>query len=101
LWRRFRFGAFGDQHIDRRALVPVAIERARARGVDVSHVVVIGDTPLDVDCAHAHGARAVAVATGEYSRDDLAATGAEIVTDTLESLHPITNALAALCAVSS
>jgi phosphoglycolate phosphatase-like HAD superfamily hydrolase len=100
LWRRFRFGAFGDEHTDRRALVPVAMARARALGIDASHVVVIGDTPLDVDCAHAHGARAVAVATGEYSLDDLAATGAEIVVDTRETLHPITERLAALCAVS-
>lgn len=97
LWRRFRFGAFGDEHTDRRALVPVAVERARAVGIDASHVVVIGDTPLDVDCAHAHGARAVAVATGEYSLDDLAATGADIVVDTLETLHPITERLTALC----
>lgn len=100
LWRRFRFGAFGDVHIDRRALVPVAIERAREAGFRASDVVVIGDTPLDVDCAHAHGARAVAVATGEYSRQALAATGAEIVVDTLESLHPITAHLAALCAIA-
>lgn len=100
LWRRFRFGAFGDEHTDRRALVPVAVERARARGIDAAHVVVIGDTPLDVDCAHAHGARAVAVATGEYSHDELVATGAEIVVDTLEALHPITERLAALCAVT-
>lgn len=99
LWRRFRFGAFGDEHTDRRALVPVAVQRARACGIDASHIVVIGDTPLDVDCAHAHGARAVAVATGEYSLDDLAATGAEIVVDSLEALHPITERLAALCAV--
>lgn len=99
LWRRFRFGAFGDEHTDRRALVPVAVQRARACGIDASHIVVIGDTPLDVDCAHAHGARAVAVSTGEYSLDDLAATGAEIVVDSLEALHPITERLAALCAV--
>jgi phosphoglycolate phosphatase len=100
LWRRFRFGAFGDEHVDRRALVPVAVERARACGIAAAHVVVIGDTPLDVDCAHAHGARAVAVATGDYSLDELAATGAEIVVDTLEALHPIAGRLAALCAVS-
>jgi phosphoglycolate phosphatase len=99
LWHRFRFGAFGDVHTDRRALVPVAVERARASGIEASHIVVIGDTPLDVDCAHAHGARAVAVATGEYSLDDLAATGAEIVVDTLETLHPIAGRLAALCTV--
>jgi phosphoglycolate phosphatase len=100
LWRRFRFGAFGDHHYDRRALVPVAVERARADGIEPSHVVVIGDTPLDVDCAHAYGAVAVAVATGDYSREQLAATGAEIVVDTLDTLHPIPASLAALCAAS-
>jgi len=100
LWRRFRFGAYGDRHTDRRALVPVAVDRARADGIEPTHVVVIGDTPLDVDCAHAHGATAVAVATGDYSREELAATGAEIVVDTLEALHPIPAALAALCAAS-
>lgn len=100
LWRRFRFGAFGDHHTDRRALVPVALDRARADGIEPTHVVVIGDTPLDVDCAHAHGATAVAVATGDYTREELAATGAEIVVDTLEALHPLSASLAALCAAS-
>jgi phosphoglycolate phosphatase len=61
LARRFAFGAFGDAHVDRRDLVPVARARARAHlGGDPhpSHrVVVIGDTPLDVDCAKAHGAQ--------------------------------------------
>ena len=100
LWRRFRFGAFGDHHVDRRALVPVAVDRARACGIEPAHVVVIGDTPLDVDCAHAHGAKAVAVATGDYSQATLVATGAEIVVETLEALEPIAATLAALCAVS-
>jgi phosphoglycolate phosphatase len=98
LWRRFRFGAFGDVHVNRRDLVPVALENARAAGIAARDVVVIGDTPLDVDCAHAHGARAIAVATGEYSREALAATGAELVVDTLEALNPITTHLTALCA---
>src|SRR5262245_3238957 len=64
LWRRFSFGAFGDDHVNRRDLVPVALERAREAGHGLqpaSRVVIIGDTPLDVDCAHAHGARAVGV----------------------------------------
>lgn len=99
LWRRFRFGAFGDAHVNRRDLVPVAIARARACGIESAHVIVVGDTPLDVDCAHAHGARAVAVATGNYSHADLVATGAEIVVDSLETLHPLAERLAALCAV--
>jgi phosphoglycolate phosphatase len=82
LWRYFRFGAFGDDAADRNALVPFAIARARAIGLPEipSHaVIVIGDTPADVACAHAAGATAVAVATGGSSVEELRATGAEHV----------------------
>ncbi len=82
LWTRFRFGAFGDGHVDRRDLVPVAIDAAAQAGEGIfapEQIVIIGDTPADVDCAHAHGARAVAVATGTYSVEQLRATGAEVV----------------------
>ena len=86
LWERFRFGAFGDDHADRRALVPVALEQAARAGCRVTRagrVVIIGDTPLDVDCALAHGARALGVATGPFGREDLAAAGAHHVVPTL------------------
>ncbi len=86
LWSRFPFGAFGDRHVDRRALVPVAIEAAVRAGhppVTPDRVVVIGDTPLDVDCAHAHGARALAVATGVFGIDALRDTGAALTVETL------------------
>lgn len=89
LWQRFRFGAFGDHHTDRRSLVPVAVDAAAAAGhprFAPGRIVVIGDTPLDVDCAHAYGARAVAVATGPYAHDALAATGAAITVHTLEEV---------------
>jgi phosphoglycolate phosphatase len=83
LWRYFRCGAFGEDHGDRDALVPVALGRARAAGlaahVDEARVVVIGDTPRDVRCAHAHGARCLGVATGEYSADALRSAGADVV----------------------
>jgi phosphoglycolate phosphatase-like HAD superfamily hydrolase len=89
LWREFAFGAFGDDHFDRRDLVPVALAHARGAGIDVSDpiVVVIGDTPLDVDCAHANGALAVGVSTGPYGRDALAAAGADLTVDTLTELN--------------
>lgn len=96
LWHRFAFGAFGDTHVDRRDLVPVALCRAHDLGMVPSRVVIVGDTPLDVDCAHAHGACAVAVATGDYGVDELEATGAEIVAPTLTALHPITTRLRAM-----
>jgi phosphoglycolate phosphatase len=84
---RFAFGAFGDEHINRRDLVPLALARARQAGFEVpsaERVVVIGDTPLDVDCAHAHGARAIGVATGQYSSDALREAGGDLVLETLD-----------------
>ena len=96
LWRRFSFGAFGDDHRDRRQLVPVAVEAAARAGrprVAPDRVVVIGDTPLDVDCAHANGARAVAVATGPFSVEALRATGADVVVENLSDWDGIWAAL--------
>jgi phosphoglycolate phosphatase len=86
LWSRFAFGAFGDEHVNRRDLVPVARAHAARAGaaVPVDRVVVIGDTPLDVDCARAHGAKSVGVATGPFARADLASADADLVIDTLE-----------------
>jgi phosphoglycolate phosphatase len=99
LWERFGFGAFGDDHVDRRALVPVALDRARRAGHATprpDRVVVIGDTPLDVDCAKAHGARAVAVATGPFDRAALAAAGADLVVDTFADAAAVTQWLFAI-----
>lgn len=82
LWRYFRCGAFGDDSADRNALVPFAVERARGCGLDgvsFDDVLVVGDTPHDVACAHAVGARPVAVATGGYSVEALRDTGAQVV----------------------
>ena len=64
------------------ALVPIAVERARRARVEVRRpgdVVVIGDTPLDVQCAAAAGARCVAVATGSYDEPALREAGAHDV----------------------
>jgi phosphoglycolate phosphatase len=86
LWEYFRCGAFGDDAADRNALVPFAVDRARACGLgdfDYASVVVIGDTPSDVACANAVGALPVAVATGTYSVAQLRKTGAPIVLEDL------------------
>jgi phosphoglycolate phosphatase-like HAD superfamily hydrolase len=78
LWRPFRFGAFADDATDRNLLVPIALQRARDAGHDPRHerVIVIGDTPLDVECAKAGGVRALGVATGSHSVDELRDAGA-------------------------
>ena len=91
LWRRFAFGAFGDEHTERRALVPVAVDAAWRQGHATfapDRIIVIGDTPLDVDCAHAYGARAIAVATGMYSMDVLRECNAALTVETLADVSP-------------
>lgn len=73
---RFRVNAFGSDAEHRPLLPAVAQRRAREMlGFDVrgDRVVIVGDTPADIACGREIGARAVAVATGRYSVDDLAA----------------------------
>ena len=65
-------GAFGSDHERRDALVPVAIARARAAARCAEPAVVVGDTPRDVACARAGGARCVAVTTGRHPAAELA-----------------------------
>ena len=84
----FRFGAFGDDSEDRRALPPVALDRAaRAHGRDFRPAapLVIGDTVHDVDCAVHSGMPVLAVATGRTSPERLEAAGATWVAPDLES----------------
>jgi phosphoglycolate phosphatase-like HAD superfamily hydrolase len=90
LWRYFTCGAFGGDAADRNALVPFALERARACGLpDIpdDDILVVGDTPHDVTCAHAAGATAVAVATGTSSVEELRAAGAQHVFEDLSDVQ--------------
>ena len=82
LWPFFVCGAYGDDAAERDELVPVAVRRARTAGAVVrspAHVVVIGDTPLDIRCATAAGARSIAVATGSFDVQTLDRKGATAV----------------------
>jgi phosphoglycolate phosphatase len=72
---RFPIGAFAVDGPDRRALPPVAMQRFaahRGEAIDPRRVLIIGDTPLDVDCARANGCRCLAVATGRHPHAELA-----------------------------
>jgi len=67
LWDVFHTGAFGDEHEDRARIAAAALERgSRILGTALrgDEALVIGDTPLDIRCARAIGAKALAVATG-------------------------------------
>lgn len=96
LWRYFPCGAFGDDAPDRNGLLPKAIAAIQSRGgpeVGPSQVVVVGDTPLDVACAVASGARSLAVATGGYDADALRASGADMVMEDLADTRQVLRAL--------
>ena len=96
LARFFALGAYGEDADTREALLPVARSRARELGWghdDPRRIVVIGDTPRDVAVARAHGARAVAVATGWSSHEELAACEPDALLADLGSLE---SALASL-----
>ncbi|MBA3831379.1 MAG: HAD hydrolase-like protein [Chthoniobacterales bacterium] len=75
IWDFFEFGAFADDHHDRNELGPFAQRRAREKhaiNFPAEAIDVIGDTPHDIACGKAIGARTIAVATGSFSRAQLA-----------------------------
>jgi len=76
IYDRFIDGAFGCDHHDRDQLGPIALNRlqqATGTPYDIADVIIIGDTPKDIRCAAAFGAKCLAVATGQYSVAELSA----------------------------
>jgi phosphoglycolate phosphatase len=77
----FPVAAWADDGPTRRDLPPVAMRRHReraGRSIDAADLVIIGDTPHDVDCARAHGCRCIGVGTGGFSQATLTECGADI-----------------------
>lgn len=87
LAHHFAFGAYGCDHADRNRLGPIALARAAAHAGQTfmaAETWIIGDTPKDIACAHAIGARCLAVATGHFSAAALESHGADRVVETLD-----------------
>src|SRR5271165_516455 len=86
LWDFFPIGAFADDSEVRNELGPHALRRARGHwGVDfpAERVWIVGDTPHDIFCARAFGARVLAVATGGSKLPELAAHNPDAVLEHL------------------
>lgn len=96
VWHFFEFGAFADDHQDRNRLGPFARARAREKhGLEfvADEIDVIGDTPRDIACGKAFGARTVAVATGTWSREKLAEHDPDFLIDNLSDVDGVIDTL--------
>ncbi|MGH9117435.1 MAG: HAD family hydrolase [Acidimicrobiales bacterium] len=95
-WLDLEIGAYGSDHVDRNRLVPLAIERAEAkhgRAFPPADVWVVGDTPRDMACAAAAGARCLLVATGGHPIDELEGLGADEVLPDLSEVDLVVGVL--------
>jgi phosphoglycolate phosphatase-like HAD superfamily hydrolase len=94
LWERFEGGGFGDNSAVRADLVRAGITELEAKfglASGTSEVIVLGDTPLDVEAAHLAGAKALGVGTGRFTPEELLASDAEFamadLSDTARALE--------------
>lgn len=93
---RFRVNAFGSDHEHRPELPAVAQRRAEAimgGPLTGDRMVIIGDTPADIECGRALGVRAIGVATGRYSVEELAAHKPAAVFETLSDTDAVLAAI--------
>lgn len=74
LWDEFELGAYGERYSDRDEIAAAAfraLRRKLGRSLQPQQVLIIGDTPRDIQCARAIGAKVLAVATGEFTTAEL------------------------------
>ncbi|HMU60429.1 MAG TPA: HAD hydrolase-like protein [Gemmatimonadales bacterium] len=93
---RFRVGAYGSDSSHRPDLPAIAAERAApifGRVPAGETVIIVGDTPADVTCGRAIGARAVAVATGSYAVSELREAGARAAFEDLSDTDTVLEAI--------
>src|SRR5438270_3281147 len=96
VWHFFEFGAFADDHQDRNQLGSFAQARAREKHgheFSAAEIDVIGDTPRDITCGKAFGARTIAVATGTCSREQLAEHQPDFLIDDLSDVDRVIDTL--------
>lgn len=89
LWEVFQTGAFADDHEDRDQIATVARERGNQllnRTLNGEDILVIGDTPRDIQCARAIRAKVLAVATGGSKMQELSQHRPDWL---VESLHGV------------
>lgn len=92
----FKSGGYGDDHPHRDDVARLALQNVRGhlnRHVEGHDTCVIGDTPADIRCARAINARAAAVATGVYSREQLSPHSPDHLFDDLSETDTVISRL--------
>ena len=92
----FTFGGFGGQLAERDDVARAALKAASDAmdfEVDGANTMVIGDTPADIRCARAIGAKAVGVATGSYNAQELATHKPDYVCDDFSATDSVAQTL--------
>ncbi len=93
----FETGGFGEDGVERDALIAAGIARAQAhRRMRFDRVVVVGDTPFDIACAKANRVHSLGVATGPFDVEMLRRAGATLVYADLSETRAVVEALEAL-----
>jgi phosphoglycolate phosphatase len=98
LWNFFPIGAFADDSEIRNELGPHALRRAKGHwGLEFppERVWIVGDTPHDIACARAIGARSMAVATGSSKVAELAGHEPDVVLENLDDTDAFWRAIGA------
>jgi phosphoglycolate phosphatase-like HAD superfamily hydrolase len=90
----FRFGGFSDRFPVRSELIGHAAEKARELAGATASVCVVGDTPRDIEAAHANQLPIIAVATGHFTFDQLMENQPEVCTTSLADLLASTRSAA-------
>ena len=86
LLQHFDFGGYSDAYEYRTDVFAAALERARALAGKGAAVCVVGDTPADVQAAHANGLDVIAVSTGIYTKAQLMAEEPEFAISSFAEL---------------
>jgi phosphoglycolate phosphatase len=88
----FRFGGFSDRFAIRSELIGHAAKKARELAGEHASICVVGDTPRDIEAARANSLPVIAVATGNFSFEELQKLQPEVCASSLADLLALTQA---------
>lgn len=93
LKKYFQFGGFGDKAMKRSSLIKDAItESEKCIGkINYKNIFLVGDTPRDIVGGKKVGVKTIAVATGDFTSEQLNNAGADFILDNLKETKKILN----------